>query len=164
MQSPSRAAVKVPKVGKRESPGTKHPAIGRRRSASVIATHQKQLEAEISSQLEPPQTALGEAEKERLAMHMEFRGSPPDVLPSEDAESRNTQAAQLSGAQSQESGLESILKDITREIEDRQEHLEYITGCGKFREKCPTVRRLQFEIATRMQELRKMLEMNPTEL
>ncbi len=69
----------MPRCGKVKTTESVQQVPGRRRSASSILEQQKQLQAELSCQVQPPQRALGEAEKSRLAKHMEFRGHPPDA-------------------------------------------------------------------------------------
>ena len=157
MQSLPKAE-KVPKCGKKKDSCSEQRALGRRRTAPTILTHQKQLEAEINSEIQIPQKALGDAEKSRLALHMEFRGSPPEAMSCVD-ENQKVKGRRLSRAQSNESELENLFQDIAKEITERQEHLDYIRDCGGTFKDSSSVRRLQSEIAIRSHELDKIHEL-----
>lgn len=150
-----KPVVKVPKCGKEKTTASVQQAPGRRRSASLILEQQKQLQAELSCQLQPPQRALGEAEKSRLAKHMEFRGHPPAAAANESEIHTKTRSRQAS----HESELENLFEDVAREIDERQEHLEYAMGHGSLKIESTAVRQLQSEIASRRGELRRIHEL-----
>ncbi|BDA40774.1 hypothetical protein COCOBI_01-4280 [Coccomyxa sp. Obi] len=150
-----KAVVKVPKCGKGKTIGSVQQAPGRRRSASSILEQHKQLQAELSCQMQPPQKALGEAEKSRLAKHMEFRGHPPDAAANENENPMKTRGRRAS----REGELENLFEEVAREIGERQEHLEYAMGRGSLKIESQAVRQLQSEIASRRRELRRIHEL-----
>ena len=150
-----KAVVKVPKCGKGKTADTVQQAPGRRRSATAILEQQKRLLAELSCQMQPPQRALGEAEKSRLAKHMEFRGHPPDPAGNEGEIHYKARSRQAS----RETELDKLFEDVAREIDERQEFLEYAMGRGSLNIESTALRQLPSEIASRRQELRRIHEL-----
>lgn len=144
----------VPRFGRKESIDLCEVKPGRRRSASVILQHQQQLEAELATQIQPPQKVMGEEEKGRLAAHMEFRGNIPDVA----ACSSGPKDIHRSTRRGHKAQLERLFQDIAREIEERREHLQVMLGNGSVSFNSPAVQQLQSEIASRTQELHRTHE------
>jgi DNA polymerase III delta prime subunit len=151
LQSASRETLRKQKVKihRREKQQSQLHATGTRRSAAAIFQHQKQLQAELSACVQPQQKILGEAEKNRLSAHMQYRGSPPDQ------EDRSISVRSQRSRTTQEHELDSLFASIEVEIDDRKEHLHFLLSTGKSNQDAVVVQ-MQKEIVDRTRELHKV--------
>jgi hypothetical protein len=78
---------------------------------------------------------LDDAEKDRLATMMRWRGKPPEVTPEELQASRRAGTGGAARApKSRRELLQELFDDVVREVEERQEYLWGMQACGKLQE------------------------------
>ena len=142
--------MRVPRVGQPAVSPTASTPIPRRRTAAAIAQHHSTHAAAAESYALPASPALGEAEKQRLALLMQFRGDLPQLQQG----TENTpmvqprRSALTKGCQEQE--LAQLQLQLQAEIDERQEQ------CRRWPANDAAVLSLHDEIAARLKDMRQL--------
>ena len=143
----TRLSVSLPRVGQPVVSSTASRPIPRRRTAAAIMQQQSMHAAAADSCALPASPVLGEAEKRRLALLMEFSGDLPQGL-------LNTQVL-LKGRSRvrkgcQEQALTQLQQQLQAEIAERQEQ------CRRLPAGDTAVLSLHHEIAARLKDMRQL--------